>query len=193
MDLGENVKSLWTGTACNSRAPGRIYHKPFERCTKEEFIEEIRAQIYGCGALDKMIRDANGGKSLKEFSTAEIEVWHEWEFSPEGLKHFQPKWVTTTCTQPYIPSQATPVPNLFLAGSHTATQAHVWSIEGAVESGRRAAKAIDPRVDVLDQYKPWWVRLFARIDDALYALRAPQVIDFIFLILFGWVFWFFLR
>ncbi len=33
-----------------------------------------------------------------------------------------------------------PIANLFLAGAHTQTQAHVWSIEGAVESGRRSAK-----------------------------------------------------
>jgi hypothetical protein len=63
-----------------------------------------------------------------------------------------PKWVTTTNTQPYLPGQVTPIPNLFVAGAHTKTEVDVWSIEGAVESGRRAARAIDPAVEVISQY-----------------------------------------
>jgi hypothetical protein len=192
VDLGENIQSLWTGTSCCSSVPGRIYHKPVEKCTKEEFIEEIKAQIFSCGALDEMIRYANNGKSLKEFSNVKIEIWHEWEFSSNGIKYFQPKWVTTQNTQAYMPSQKTPVSNLFLAGSHTAIKANVWSIEGAVESGRRAAKLIDQRVEVIDQHRPAWLHLFARIDDILYKLKGPQFVDFtimlsvllIFLILF---------
>ncbi|MFA5263880.1 MAG: FAD-dependent oxidoreductase, partial [Opitutaceae bacterium] len=76
-----------------------------------------------------------------------------------------------------LPDQKTSVPNLFLAGAHTKTQAQVWSIEGAVESGRRAAKAIDGRVNVLDQYCPMWIRSLSGIDDILYSIRAPQIID----------------
>jgi hypothetical protein len=113
VDLGENIQSLWTGTSCCSSVPGRIYHKPVEKCTKEEFVEEIKAQIFSCGALDEMIRAANNGKSLKEFSNVKIEIWHEWEFSSNGIKHFQPKWVTTQNTQAYMPSKKTPVPIFF--------------------------------------------------------------------------------
>jgi hypothetical protein len=71
-----------------------------------------------------------------------------------------------------------------LAGAHTKTQAQVWSIEGAVESGRRAAKAIDSRVVVLDQYRPRWIRIATKLDDWLYAIRAPQIVDlFLWLLL----------
>ncbi|MDJ0707859.1 MAG: 9,9'-di-cis-zeta-carotene desaturase [Leptolyngbyaceae cyanobacterium MO_188.B28] len=42
---------------------------------------------------------------------------------------------------PYRPSQATPVPNFFLAGSYT-QQDYIDSMEGATLSGRQAAKAI---------------------------------------------------
>ena len=175
--LGQNVQSLWTGTSCTSSVAGRIYNKPVSACTKEEFMEEVKVQILNCDALDTMIQEANHGRSLKDFPIVDIEVWHEWEFSPEGIRYFQPKWVTTTNTQHFMPSQTTPVNNLFLAGSHTATQAHVWSIEGAVESGRRAAKAIDPQVQVINQYIPAWLRILNKIDDALYYIRGPQVID----------------
>jgi uncharacterized protein with NAD-binding domain and iron-sulfur cluster len=177
VDLGDNIKSLWTGTSCNSTVPGRIYHKPVHNCTKEEFLEEVTAQIMGCGALNELIKEANNGKELMAFPLVKMEVWNEWEFSPEGIKSLQPKWVTTTHTQAYLPTQTTPVANLFLAGAHTKTQAQVWSIEGAVESGRRAAKAIDGRVVVLDQYRPMWIRAVSILDDVLYSLKAPHIVD----------------
>ena len=189
VDLGHNVRSLWTGTSCISSFPGRIYHKPVNNCTKEEFIEEVKAQILSCGALNELIKEANNGKGLKEFPIIQIEVWHEWEFSVGGIKSPQPKWVNSFNTQEYIPSQETPVPNLFLAGAHTKTQAQVWSIEGAVESGRRAAKAIDGQVEVLDQYQPVWFKLLSGIDDILYSLKAPQLIDSALLVMVLFLLW----
>lgn len=180
VDLGRNIKSLWTGTSCISTVPGRIYRKPVAACSKDEFIEEVKAQILSCDALDRIIKEANHGRGLKDFSLVKIEVWHEWEFSPDGIKSLQPKWVNSTDTEPYLPGQKTPVPNLFLAGAHTRTQAQVWSIEGAVESGRRAAKAIDDRVAVLDQTRPLWISILSQIDDILYTVKAPQIIDFTF-------------
>lgn len=177
VDLGENVKSLWTGTSCISSVPGRVYNKPVNTCTKEEFIGEVRAQIFRCGALNELIKEANGGKELKDFPILRIEVWHEWEFSPGGITSRQPKWVNSTDTQAWMPAQKTPVANLFLAGAHTRTQARVWSIEGAVESGRRAAKAVDGRVAVLDQYLPVWFTVLSGLDDILFRLGAPQLVD----------------
>lgn len=184
VDLGAGIKSLWTGTSCSSSVPGRIYGKPVNECSREEFIEEVKAQILDCGALAEMVQAANDGKQLKEFPIVGIEVWHEWEFSGNGIKSPQPKWVTTTHTQAFIPNQSTPVANLFLAGAHTRTQAHVWSIEGAVESGRRAARAVDGRVTVLEQPKPFWADRLSSIDDLLYTLKAPQLLDTTILVFF---------
>jgi len=192
VDLGQNIKSLWTGTSCISSVPGRIYNKPVNYCSKNEFIEEVKAQIFSCGALDDLIKEANNGRGLKEFPLVKIEVWREWEFSSEGIKPLQPKWVNSTNTQAYLPAQKTPVSNLFLAGAHTKTQAQVWSIEGAVESGRRAAKAIDDRVEVLEQYRPIWIRSLSKIDDILFAIKAPQVIDFVLIALILLSLWYLL-
>lgn len=185
VDLGRDIKSLWTGTSCISTVPGRIYRKPVATCSKDEFIEEVKAQILSCDALDRIIKEANNGRGLKDFSLVKIEVWHEWEFSPQGIKSLQPKWVNSTNTQRYLPAQKTPVPNLFLAGAHTRTQAQVWSIEGAVESGRRAAKAIDDRVAVLDQIRPLWISALSKVDDILYTIKAPQLIDLAFYLFIG--------
>lgn len=174
--LGENVCSLWTGTACVSSVPGPVHGLPVERCTEAQFLDEVKAQLLRCQSLDSLIRQANGGRSLATFAIERLEVWHEWTFSPDGIQPRQPKWVTTTHTQPYLPAQRTPVPNLVLAGAHTRTDADVWSVEGAVESGRRAAQVLEPGVEVLPQYRPWLLRAFGWVDDALFAVGAPHVL-----------------
>jgi hypothetical protein len=193
MYLGDGVKSLWTGTACVATVPGRVHGLPLIRCTKEQFIEEVERQLLDCGGLDALIRQANDGRSLKDFCILKIEVWHEWQFSPEGIQHNQPKWVTTTNTQQHLPTQSTPVPNLVLAGAHTRTQADVWSIEGAVESGRRAAQVLAPDVRVIPQYNPRWLRVVSAVDDLCFALGAPHILDvllfFAIFVALAWMFW----
>lgn len=176
-NLGAGIKSLWTGTACVAEAPGRLYGKPLVKCTRDEFIAEVMAQLASCEGLNALIKEANEGRGWRSFPIVRIEVWHEWRFSPEGIGTHQPKWVNTTNTQAYLPTQATPVPNLVLAGAHTRTAADVWSIEAAVESGRRAARAIEPSVVVIPQYKPTVLRVLGRIDDACYAAGLPHVLN----------------
>lgn len=175
--LGGGVKSLWTGTACVATVPGRIYGLPLLKCTKDQFLEEVMAQLSSCEGLDLLVKEANNGRSWKSVPIVRIEVWHEWVFSPDGIKAPQSKWVNTTNTQPNQPTQATPVPNLILAGAHTKTEADVWSIEGAVESGRRAARVIEPGVKVIPQYKPVWLRVVSAIDNVCFAIGAPHVLD----------------
>ena len=174
--LGDGVASLWTATACVSSVPGRVHGLPLERCTQAQFIDEVKAQILQCGALDALVREGNGGRGLDSFPIRRIEVWHEWRFSPGGILHRQPKWVNNSRNQRWLPSQATPVDNLALAGAHTRTEADVWSIEAAVESGRRAAQVFEPDVTVLRQYRPWPLRWLGSLDDVLYRLGAPHVL-----------------
>lgn len=179
VELGAGVASLWTGTACVSSVPGRLYGLPLERCTKEQFIEEVKTQLLQCGSLDALIRDANNGRSLASFAFQKIEVWHEWTFSADGIRPRQPKWANTIYTQKFQPTQSTPLPNLLLAGAHTKTDADLWSIEAAVESGRRAAQVIEGDVVVLPQYRPTLLRFLGAVDDGLFAIHAPHVLDMI--------------
>ena len=179
IDLGEEVQSLWTCTACVATVPGIIHGKPLRNCTKSEFIDEVLAQIRASEVLDGMIRRTNGGRGMEEFAILKTEVWDEWEFDPSGIRPEQPKWVTTTNTRDHRPCQATSIPNLVLAGAHTDTEADIWSIEGAVESGRRAAKIFEPEVVVKPQHKPLALKFTSWIDDAFFALRLPHVLSVI--------------
>jgi hypothetical protein len=177
VDLGEGFQSLWTGTACVGTRPGRLYGLPLVNCTKEQFVEEVKAQLSGCGGLDELPRQANDGRTWTDFTLVTVEVWHEWIFSRNGIRATQPKWVNTARTQRWLPDQKTPVPNLILAGAHTRTDADVWSIEGAVKSGRRAARLVEPAVDVKATWVPAPLRILQQMDDVLYSVGAPQVLN----------------
>ncbi|MDQ8180519.1 FAD-dependent oxidoreductase [Pelagicoccus sp. SDUM812005] len=177
VSLGKGVQSLWTGTSCVSSQPGRLFGLSVERCSRKEFEEEVKSQLFSCESLNQLVREANHGRDLKDFELLEFEVWHEWDFSGETIRSPQPKWVTTTNTQPYLPEQRTPLPNLFLAGAHTRTEADVWSIEGAVESGRRAARGIDPMVPLKRQYRPIWMKALGKVDDLCFRCRLPHLLD----------------
>lgn len=179
-DNGENILSLWTGTACVSSENGRSVPS-VDTCTKEEFLYECLQQIKRCRGLDFLIRKANGVR-FRSLNVVKMEAWHEWTFSPDGIKARQPKWVNTTITQPFMPSQRTPVPNLVLAGAHTKTTADVWSVEAAVESGRLAARHLDPEVKVISQYEQPLLRVLSFVDDVLFRLMLPHLLDCVILI-----------
>lgn len=176
VDLGKDVSSLWTGTSCIETIPGRLYGKPVLACQKEEFKREIKEQVFKCESLNNEIKKANGGKSLADFALSEIEVWPEWEFSEKGIKTPSPKWVNNANNQKFLPGQRTSLANLALAGAHTRTQADVWSIEAAVESGRLAAKAIDSRAQVIEQKRPMWIQVFRQADDFCYRKGLPHIL-----------------
>lgn len=180
VSLGEGARTLWTGTACVATVPGSVYSVPLVNCTKEQFIEEVKAQLLRCEGLDFLLKKANNGRGLKDFPLLRIDVWHEWRFSPEGIKPNQPKWVMSAHTQPYLPTQATPVPNLVLAGAHTKTDADIWSVEGAVESGRRAVQVIEPSVNVIPQYKSKFLLALSAVDDLCFRLGLPHILDLFF-------------
>ena len=46
------------------------------------------------------------------------------------------KWVNNVFNEKYRKNQTTEFTNLYLGGAHTKTSTSVWSMEGAVESGK---------------------------------------------------------
>ena len=181
--LGDNIKSLWSGTATLDSVPGKLYGLPITKLTKSQFINEVKHQIYRCKELDELIVARNNGRHLKSFPISRIEVWHTWEFPKTACKHkcvidsYQPKWVNNTRNQKYLPTATTSIPNLYLAGAHTKTNADLYSMEAAVESGRRVADIMAGTNSVIPQHVPHILRPFRVIDSLLYNLGLPNVID----------------
>jgi hypothetical protein len=179
---GVRVASLWSGTATIDSVPGRVYGKTMLNLTKPQFIQELYAQIYRCETLNGMVKMANNGRSLKDFKVPRIQVWHGWKFPPEVpiVTGDLPKWVNTTENKLFEPNQKTRVANLFLAGAHTHTSADLWSMEAAVESGKRVSDLIaNHPPTAINQSNPFCV--FKAIDHFLYQFYLPHILDLILL------------
>lgn len=185
--LGQGAVSLWSGTATIDSIPGSLYGKTMLKLTRQEFINEVMHQIMRCQSLQAMVRLANQGRSLADFNILRVQVWHGWTFpgDPPGqdglpataiVRGDFPKWVNTTHTQLHQPNCATSLSNLWIAGAHTRTSADLWSMEGAVESGKRAAE-MAARVPVTVQLQPRRFGPLKTVDAWLYKHNLPHVLD----------------
>jgi len=193
IQLGENVKSLWTGTVTWSYLQGELTKRTAAQCTKDELKREILYQIFRSDGLDQLVKKSNEGKSLQYFPIVQMEIWSSWIFPevPSDYMHVtapQHKWSNTINTQPYHPSTYTSIANLLLAGSHTQVSVDLWSMEGAAESGRRAAFALDldhkirlqrneEHCELFEQRQPKFFHFCSKLDNFLYALGLPNLVD----------------
>ena len=152
--------------------------------TITELKTEIVSQILKSKSFQKLIFD-NNGFYVDFDDIAFVEVWYEWKYdnASNSLKQDYKKWVNTIDNEPHKPSQETEYSNLFLAGAHTKTSIGVWSMEGATESGKLVASLIlkrryndDTGVYYYKHQEPWVARIIQKIDDALYAIKLPNVI-----------------
>jgi hypothetical protein len=143
VDLGKNVESLLTGTACICSDPGKLFGLPAKRCSKEQFIAEVRHQMGRCKQFQAFIGLHNDNRSFEDFEIETIEIWDEWKFGNPGdlVQNQSTKWVSSVTNNLHRPTQKTIYNNLFISGAHTQTSIGFWSMEGAVESGKLAAIA----------------------------------------------------
>ncbi|MYR08882.1 NAD(P)-binding protein [Gordonia sp. SID5947] len=114
--------------------PGILYGKPAKQCSKREIAREVWAQ---------MSRAMNsGGKKIlrsEEIVTWSLDPGVTW--SPQ-IANATPLMVNTAGSYQHRPTAYTKIPNLFIGGDHVRTNIDLATMEGANESGRRAANAI---------------------------------------------------
>ncbi len=181
--------ALISGTAAVAYKPGKIYGKPAKNLTKEELIKEITYQIFRSKEFKNLVEKNNNYK-YKDLRLLNGNIWHEWNFTGK-MQSIYPKWVNSTDTYQYRPNQKSGIPNAYIGGAHTNTSTNHWLMEGAIESGKIIAK------DIIDSSSPkkkcsvyvkkhgplWYLVPFQFIDDILYNLYLPNVLDFILIII----------
>ena len=177
-------KGYWSGTACVANRAGKLFGLPAEKLTIDQFCLEIIYQITRSKELQKIIKIWNG-KNFADFEILAMYVWNGWEMVCGELTEINKKWVNTTNTFQYRPSQNTPISNLFLSGAHTKTSINIWSMEGAIESGKIAAKMISKsnKIKIIEHKEDFPINIFHSLDDKLYDIGLPSVLWFISYIL----------
>lgn len=181
------IKSLWSGTILfTTSEKGKLYNKPAIELSKNELKEEIIYQFIKCNELQDIIKKNNNFKLNKNIIKYS-EIWYESGFTEtSGFNQSYKKWVNNMYNEKYRPDQKTEYKNLFIGGSHTKTSVEVWSMEGAVESGKIVSKNICKKPIYLFQHTDLHRYTFIkRLDDILYKFGLPHIIDvFTFVIIY---------
>jgi uncharacterized protein with NAD-binding domain and iron-sulfur cluster len=182
---GEDVRTLWSGTTTIDSNSGTLYNIPKKHLTKKQFIEEVKNQVYRSKEFNLIIKNSNNGKELNFFTLLEVEVWHTWIFPKDNngvITGEEPKWVNSVGSRMHHPKAETSYPNLFLSGSHVETNADLWSMEGACESGRRAADKISGHDTVIKQQENISLKVLKCADDALYTIGLPNILTVLIIV-----------
>lgn len=158
--------------------PGILYGKPAIKCTREEVVREVWAQL-------KAGLNDTGRQVLDDANV------HSWFMDPAvtGLGGPAPSNREQLLVHPVgtwynRPSTTTAAPNLFLAGDYVATDIDLATMEGANESARRAVNAVldadgstAERCRVWTLYRPPELELLQQQDEARFRSGLPNVFD----------------
>jgi cytochrome b involved in lipid metabolism len=182
----KTIKSLWSGTCV------QVYNN---NMNKQQFIDNIINQFLECKDLQDKIYKNNNFKLVKE-DFIYSEIFDEWkEVTNNGnvsLKSDYPKFVNTYINESYKPSQKTTIDNLILIGAHTLTSFKIWSMESACESGKIGANLLlntynKPLTKIYHHDQMVINKCISKIDDVLYDIGIPSIIDLLILIFIIWL------
>jgi hypothetical protein len=135
------VRDVWSVGICVTDRPGLRIKKAFVDCTREEVEEEAWAQIMACEGLKASAR-VEGGGSLQDVKVVGFYMWDSFTLKDGKIQTWEPRWTNNVGTLRLRPKAETAFHNLLLAGAYTRTGMEIYCMEGACESGRRAARAI---------------------------------------------------
>ena len=173
---GSAVDSLSVDIS-NWDAPGMVYGKPAKECAPDEVAHEVLAQIR---------YHHTAGDLLPE---GIVHSWFldpgvQWDAATRRNTNQTPLLVNTAGSWNDRPDVRTKIPNLFLAGDFVRTDIDLATMEGANESGRKAANAIlagaGSNATPAATYTLWRNPALAPLqaaDGLLYRLGLPNALD----------------
>ena len=183
VNLGEGVKSLWSGTCILTRRSTDLYPDKMGRdLSLDELRREITHEFLSSEDLQSHITMA-GGHPLVALDLEDLIIWYEWRGSPHGrLTPKYKKYTNNVYNQFSRMPQTTHLSNGFISGAHTKTSIDIWSMEGGVESGILTSNHI------MSKYGLPSIPLYTHkrtktpihiVDNFLYNLKLPHLFDII--------------
>jgi uncharacterized protein with NAD-binding domain and iron-sulfur cluster len=186
--LGNNkaIKSLWSGTIIDANKNGKLFDKAAANLDKSKILDEVIYQIFRSKSFIKLLKDSDNNITKKNVIYKKI--WKEWNYIDGKQVSDNVKWINDIYNDQYRPNNITMYPNLYIGGSHTKTTIDIWSMEGAVESGINIANHILNKYNKNDislhkHVDPIYLKPIKFIDDILYTLNLPNIVDIVILLL----------
>ena len=181
LDNNKNIKSLWSGTVIETYGKSKLYGKNAINLNKKELTNDIIYQILRSKNFQKLIYE-NNGFYLNKNDIIYTEIWYEWSYNNGELSQYNKKWVNNIFNQKFRQKQNTNYKNLYVGGAHTDTTINIWSIEGAIESGKIISNSIlqkykKKKIILYDHLDPIYFNSIKLIDDILYEFNLPNLLD----------------
>lgn len=186
--LGDGILSLISGTVIVSYQKG-LNGKTAMECNIPEFMEEVVNQFFNNSEFTK-----NVNASIDNITHTSISPDYYWNGSTLETKN--KKWVNNTTNEKYRPDNKTEYSNMYLAGAHTRTSFNIWSMEGAIESGKLASNLILAKYSLEEcgiyiHNKSTILNILnilngiiSPFDDYFYDAGLPHIFDFVLVIIF---------
>jgi uncharacterized protein with NAD-binding domain and iron-sulfur cluster len=179
--LGNNVKSLWSGTCILPINNGSLYGKPATQLTREQCMEEIIYQLFECKQLQEMIKDCNDDLLLTNDLILFSTLYDDWQWDGKELSAKHKKWVNTYFNEAYRPQSKTNLLNMYIGGAHCKTSINIWTMESAVESGKIVSNDILTKYNLplayqYTQHNNLLIVFIQKLDNILYAMKLPNII-----------------
>ncbi|MFI9503796.1 FAD-dependent oxidoreductase [Nocardia sp. NPDC052566] len=158
-------------------APGILFGRTAKECSREEIAKEVWEQL-------RRGLNRGGAQIIRD---ADLLRWHldpgiTW--TSDGIGNATPLLVNHAGSYRHRPDAATEIPNLFLGGDHVRTNIDLATMEGANESGRRAANAVldaagdpSPRVPIYPLWEAPALEPLQQLDRDRYRAGLPHILD----------------
>lgn len=141
-----DIADMWSIGLCDPIRPGLLIKKPFIACSHEEIQQEVWHQIINS--------ELGSHLSLGSIKVLDYNIWDTYKFNGRALETKEPKFSTNKGTYFLRPQNETTYNNLFFATAYTQTKTAMFEMEGAAESGRRAARLVEKSVKVIPSNRP---------------------------------------
>ena len=176
--LGMNgkIKTLISGTIILPYNKGLKYNKSALSLNLEELKEEIIEQLFISEDFMYYINKSDVDKKNIIFK----EIFDDWYEDGKFLKSKNRKWVNNIFNEKYRLEHKTDISNMFTCGSHCKTSINIWSMEGAVESGKICSneilKGTNKSVNIHNHGSKGIILILKKIENIFYMLKLRNII-----------------
>ena len=137
----KDIKEIVSVGLCEPWEMGTFIKKPWSKCTREEIRIEAWYQLtHDEDFINNICIEDN--TKLEDVKIIDFKMWDSYVFKDGKMDTYEPKWANNVNTRQYRPEAITPIKNMFLGGSYSNTSTGIYSMEGASESGKKAAIAL---------------------------------------------------
>ena len=174
----QNVKGGWSITVCTAYIDGIVFKKSFKKCSYDEIIIEIWAQLKNSPSLKKLVSDNNSFELDDNLVVKWTPMWSTFNYdkNSQTLQNSEPKFTNNIGSYALRPSFKTHIDNLFIATAYIKETIDIFSMEAACIAGKRVSNAINEKSDKpIIQRRPLLFLPFRTIDNLFYNIGMPNM------------------